>query len=208
MPSAPAPPPPPPPPPPALQQPFSSGGHAGSREPQTRLEQPVVPAHGPPGSFLVELFVYNGHPFKHHWAYFVRSSHGPGRGVKIHATGDVNHGFTLEFKRGYDLGHTDDQQPTTRIPLQYIDGRNVDERAMFNNGVSKIDDAPVCRFESSAYKIKAPEKSLHSAGTKAAPKTRVMQRDCQTWIVESANQLVADGIFTRDVADYLHVLKQ
>ena len=35
-----------------------------------------------------------------------------------------------------------------------------------------------------------------------------MQRNCQTWIIESADQLVADGIFHADVAAYLHALEQ
>lgn len=30
---------------------------------------PEVPAVGPTGAFMVELLIFNGYPFKDHWAY-------------------------------------------------------------------------------------------------------------------------------------------
>lgn len=125
---------------------------------------PTVAPKGPEGAFLVELLVYNGSPFKDHWAYFVRSNTAPSKGVVLHATGDVRNGFKFEIKRAYDLDETN--RKPDRIPLQWVDARYFDERAMFNNGVAMLDTVPVCRFEASAHKVKAPEKSLNSTDKK------------------------------------------
>ncbi|GFF36175.1 hypothetical protein IFM46972_04799 [Aspergillus udagawae] len=195
-------PPPPPPPPPS----------AGGAPAPTLVPQPLAVAEqGPPGAFLVELLIFNGHPFKDHWAYWVRSHANKEIGVKIHATGDVRNGFEFEIKRSSNF-HTTEIPPTKRIPLQWVDGQYFDEKAMFNNGVYKIDSVPLCRFEASAHKIKAPGKSLNttsdtilSAGNIGK---RVTQRNCQTWIVESAEQLAKDHIFRREIADYLCAIEQ
>ncbi|KAJ4215887.1 hypothetical protein NW757_014684 [Fusarium falciforme] len=191
------PPPPPPPPPPSFKAAVPASGPA----------PPVVANKGPAGALLVELIVYNGSPFKDHWAYFVRSSFHPSIGVIIHATGDVRNGFRFEVKRNYDFAVTS-TVPTSRIPLQWIDGEFLNEKAMLNNGVYKADNAPVCPFEESVHKVKAPEKSLNAASQSGVPQKRVVQRNCQTWIVESADQLVADRILSPEVAAYLHAIKQ
>ncbi|KAK5993518.1 hypothetical protein PT974_06950 [Cladobotryum mycophilum] len=189
---------PPCPPPPPLLQPI-----ARTRTPPPRPEPPAVASTGPVGAFLVELLTYNGHPFKDHWAYFVRSHASPDIGVKIHATGSVANGFEFEVKRYHNLNDTTDV-PTKRIPLQWIDAGYFDQDAMLNFGQAKIDNVPVCGFEASLYKVPAPEKTLNSAATSGR---RITQRDCQTWIVESADQLVKDGILSQEVADFLHSYK-
>ena len=143
-----APPPPPPPPPPAAETPSGP-------------EPPVVAEEGPDGAFLVELLAYRGWPFKDHWAYWVRSHADHEVGVLIHATGDVRSGFQFEVKRNHDFNATGNR-PTTRVPLQWVDAEYFDENAMFNNGKRKVDDTPVCGFEASAYKVKAPEKTLNA----------------------------------------------
>ncbi|KAH1338197.1 hypothetical protein KXV55_008234 [Aspergillus fumigatus] len=107
---------------------------------------PTVASRGPPGAFLVELLIYN---------------------VMIHATGDVRNGFKFEIKRSHDF-RTTQNPPTKRIPLQWVDGQYFDEKAMFNNGQYKVDDVPVCRFESSVHKIKAPGKSLNATSDTAS----------------------------------------
>jgi len=144
--------PPPPPPPPAFE----------SVAPRPTPRPPTVPPDGPAGAFLVQLFVFNGSPFKDHWAYFVRSNARHTQGVVLHATGDVNNGFRLEFKRMHDLD-TADEVPSEIIPLQWVDAQYFDETAMLNNGNPVIDAVPVCPFEASACKVKAPGKSLNSA---------------------------------------------
>ncbi|KAM5433021.1 hypothetical protein MferCBS31731_007244 [Microsporum ferrugineum] len=193
---APAPPPPPPPP---------AGKKAPTLPPAPK--PPVVASKGPAGAFLVQLLVYNGSPFKDHWAFWVCSHTHPDLGVLIHATGDVKNGFKFEVKRGYDFRVTGNI-PMKRIALQWVDAQYFDEKAMFNNGKVKIDNGPVCGFEASAYKVKAPGKTLNAANDMAASGKKIIQRNCQTWIVESADQLVKDYIFSRDVAIYLHTIKQ
>lgn len=110
---------------------------------------------------MVELLIWNGSPFKDHWAYFVGSHADPNIGVKIHATGNVRSGFEFEIKRSENLQTTDDI-PSTRVPLQWVDAKYFEEKAMFNDGEYKIDHMPVCGFERSAYEIKAPGKILNT----------------------------------------------
>ncbi|KAJ5360792.1 hypothetical protein N7517_009983 [Penicillium concentricum] len=159
------------------------------------------------GAFMVELLIWNGSPFKDHWAYFVRSRADPDIGVKIHATGNVRSGFKFEIKRSENLQTTDDI-PSTRVPLQWVEEKYFDEKAMLNDGEYKVDNTPVCRFESSVYEIEAPGKSLNTVSDGAKPGRKVIQRDCQTWIVESADQLRRDNIFSEEVVAYLHAIKQ
>ncbi|KAB8223467.1 hypothetical protein BDV33DRAFT_200445 [Aspergillus novoparasiticus] len=190
--------PPPPPPPPSVGK--------------TAPKPPSVASEGPAGAYLVELLIFNGWPFKDHWAYWVRSHSSPDIGVQLHATGDVRNGFVFQIKRNYDFHDENSECPSTRIPLQWIDRKFLDERAMMNNGLFKLDDVPVCGFEASVYKVKAPEKSLNTVTESAIAEgqkgQKVNQRNCQTWIVESADQLVRDGIFNQEVATYLHAIEQ
>ncbi|OXN24561.1 hypothetical protein CDV57_05003 [Aspergillus fumigatus] len=199
-------PPPPPPPPPPL-----SAGVVPAPASAPQPEPPTVAEQGPPGAFLVELLIYNGHPFKDHWAYWVRSHTDKDLGVKIHATGDVRNGFELEIKRSSNF-RTNELPPTKRIPLQWVYGQYFDEKAMSNNGEHKIDNVPVCQFEASAHKIKAPGKSLNTTSDASSSAgnvgKKVTQRNCQTWIVESAEQLVKDNIIRREIADYLCAIEQ
>ncbi|RAL01362.1 uncharacterized protein BO80DRAFT_424911 [Aspergillus ibericus CBS 121593] len=193
--------PPPPPPPMSTERDFTL---------PTSPQPPSVAATGPAGDFLVQLLIYNGHPFKDHWAYWVCSHTSPDYGVMIHATGDVRNGFKFEVKRGHDFLATQNP-PSKRIPLQWVSGEYFDEAAMLNNGQYKIDNNPVCRFEASAHKVKAPEKSLNTTDNKslgASVGKKVTQRNCQTWIVESADQLVRDNMLSRDVANYLRAIQQ
>ncbi|KAJ5794014.1 hypothetical protein N7457_000613 [Penicillium paradoxum] len=171
------------------------------------VSKPKVASKGSIGAYMLELLTWNGSPFKDHWAYFVRSNTDPDIGVKIHATGDVRNGFEFEIKRSENLQQTDDI-PSTRTPLQWIDAEYFDPKAMLNNGKYKIDDVPVCHFERSVYKIKAPGKGLNIVGDEIKLGKKVILRDCQTWILESANQLLCDKILSQEVVDYLHTIKQ
>ncbi|KAJ5950333.1 uncharacterized protein N7479_008746 [Penicillium vulpinum] len=169
--------------------------------------KPTVSPTGPTGAFMVELLIWNGSPFNDHWAYFVRSRADPNIGVKIHATGNVRNGFEFKIKRSENLQTTDDI-PSTRVPLQWLDAGYFDETTMLNDGKYKIDNMPVCRFERSVYAIKAPGKSLNTVSDGAKPGRKVIQRDCQTWIVESADQLRRDNILSNEVVAYLHAIQQ
>ncbi|KAH2768779.1 hypothetical protein KXW60_005272 [Aspergillus fumigatus] len=172
------PPPPPPPPPPPL-----SAGVVPAPAPAPQPEPPTVAALLEPSS----------------------------SNFKIHATGDVRNGFEFEIKRSSNF-RTNELPPTKRIPLQWVDGQYFDEKAMSNNGEHKIDNVPVCQFEASAHKIKAPGKSLNTTSDVSSSAgnvgKKVTQRNCQTWIVESAEQLVKDNIIRREIADYLCAIEQ
>ncbi|KAF4212692.1 hypothetical protein CNMCM8980_000785 [Aspergillus fumigatiaffinis] len=104
--------PPPPPPPPSADRASTL---------TTVPHPPTVTARSPPRAFLVELLIYNGHPFKDHWAYWVRSRVSPDLGVMIHATRDVRNRFKFKIKRSHDF-RTTQNPPTKRIPLQWVDG--------------------------------------------------------------------------------------
>ncbi|RAK97345.1 uncharacterized protein BO80DRAFT_496399 [Aspergillus ibericus CBS 121593] len=171
---------------------------------------PRIPPTRPPNSLLLELHIFNGHPFNDHWAYWIPSPGDPNIGVKIHATGDVRNGFIFEIKRSHDL-RTSPDIPTKRIPLQWLDWQYVDEKVMFNDGVENIDSTPVCGFEERLYKVEVPEKTLNSVGDGGEGRAvgrRIVQRDCQTWIVESAEQLVREGILGREVGEFLRRIEQ
>ncbi|KAM0387150.1 hypothetical protein FCULG_00012247 [Fusarium culmorum] len=173
--------------------------------PPQLVPRPVVCESRPPGTLLLHLAIHSGGSFKNHWGYFIQSEHNPAFGTIVHVVGDVKNGFEFEVKRNHDF-NTTSPAPLHIIPLQWIDGKYFNE-AMLNNGVQELDDKPVCDFEKCVYKIKPPKGSLNSA-TSDAPRARVDGKDCQTWILESANQLVADGIMHPDIAAYLDAIKQ
>lgn len=79
--------PPPPPPPPAA--PAGNRAQTATTTPQP----PAVTAIGPPGTFKIELLIFNGYSYKDHWAYWVGSHSNPDIGVLIHAVGDVEKGL-------------------------------------------------------------------------------------------------------------------
>ncbi|KAF5636137.1 hypothetical protein F52700_5451 [Fusarium sp. NRRL 52700] len=162
---------------------------------------PVVSEKRPQGSLLLELIKHNGAPFNDHWAYFVQSTSEPCVGIVYEAVGDVRSGFQRQIRRNHDL--TSDL-PSSRIPLQWIDAKFINEELMLHSQGSM----PVCIFEESLHKVKVPEKTLNNTRESGPPKKRIAQRNCQTWIVESADQLVADGILSLDIAAYLHATKQ
>ncbi|EGX88141.1 hypothetical protein CCM_09277 [Cordyceps militaris CM01] len=190
------------PPPPPLPRPTVSS--ANQRSAPT---PPSVPPNGPAGALLLELLTANGYPFKDHWSYFLGSRGNADVGVVVHATGDVAHGFRLEAKRAFDLGGPGNA-PNKRTPLQWLDARHFDEQAMLNHGVLAFDAEPVGAWEESVHKVRAPGKTLNTVGEEGAPGKKVTQKNCQSWIVESAEQLVADGMLSPDVAAYLRALEQ
>ncbi|ODA77341.1 hypothetical protein RJ55_06969 [Drechmeria coniospora] len=163
-------PPPPPPPPPASMPPPPR---------PSAPKAPIVAPKGPEGAFRVELLVFNGHPFKDHWSYWVRSHRDHDIGVLINATGDVRSGFQFEIKRNYNVKESS-RAPMERIPLQWIDSKYFDEKATFSNGVPKEDCVPVCAFEVSVHRIKVPGKTLNSVDDAARRGKRIAQRNCQT----------------------------
>ncbi|KAL3496312.1 hypothetical protein BJX62DRAFT_232424 [Aspergillus germanicus] len=169
---------------------------------------PSTSIPGLEGAYLVHLLIYNGTPFHDHWAYWIQSRQNNDSGILIHAAGNVRVGFEFEIKRsyGWDDGET---PPTKRVPLQWVSGEYISDNAMVTSGDEEVDRIPVCPFEEVVHKVEVPVKSLRSVNSEATgvPK-RIVQRDCQTWIVEAAEQLVNEGIFNNEVASYLRAIQQ
>ncbi|KAL2838561.1 hypothetical protein BJY01DRAFT_219941 [Aspergillus pseudoustus] len=169
---------------------------------------PAVPTTGPDGAFLVELLVFNGAPFHDHWAYFVRSHGNSDTGTLIHAAGNVRVGFEFQIKRSHDLREPENL-PTKRIALQWVDKEYVSENAIATSGDEEAHCIPACAFEEVVHRVKVPIKSLRAVDDKAtAVPRRIIQRDCQTWMVESAEELVKEHIFSAEVAAYLRAIQQ
>lgn len=142
--------------------------------PPPQIPPPVVPEAGPPGSLLLHLVMYSGGTFNNHWNWYIRSSYDPSIGTIIHTPGDVHNGFRFEIKRYHDF-RDEPSMPLHIIPLQWIDGRYLDETAMFNNGCRVDNDRPVCEFERSVHKVKPPGKSLNSVTSVSTSEHGVMQ---------------------------------
>ncbi|KAJ5691253.1 hypothetical protein N7488_011988 [Penicillium malachiteum] len=167
--------------------------------------QPIVPPKPDENEILVELLIFNGAPFKDHWAYWVCSRDDPLIGVKVHVIGDVRTGFEFQAKRSHSL-HSSTNLPSKRVPLQWVSAHFFDE-AMFNNGFEKDDDMPIAPFEVTARLAEPPGKTLNTNISEWPVRRRIIQRDCQTWVCESADKLVGGGIF-REVAAYLRAITQ
>lgn len=65
---------------------------------------------------------------------------------------------------------------------------------MLNYGVLKFDAEPVCAFEESLHSVKTPGKTLNTIGETSATGMKIVQKNCQSWIIESADQLVRDSL--------------
>lgn len=144
--------------------------------PPPQIPSPVVPEDGPPGSLLLHLVMYSGGTFNNHWNWYIRSRHDPSIGTIIHAPGDVHSGFRFEIKRYHDF-RDETSMPLHIIPLQWIDGKYLDEEAMLNNGHRVDDDKPVGEFERSVHKVKPPGKSLNAVTSVSTFKNRSVRSD-------------------------------
>ncbi|KAJ5740711.1 hypothetical protein N7493_000583 [Penicillium malachiteum] len=172
--------------------------------------QPIVPPKPDGNEILVELLIFNGAPFKDHWAYWVCSRDDPLIGVKVHVTGDVRTGFEFQAKRSHSL-YSSTNLPSKRVPLQWVSAHFFDE-AMFNYGIDKDDDTPIGPFEVTARLAEPPGKTLNIVDerniSERPVRRRIIQRDCQTWVCESSDKLVEGGIFKDEVAAYLRAITQ
>jgi hypothetical protein len=74
----------------------------------------------------------------------------------------VRNGFELQLKRDHDLSQ-DSPRPSSRIPLQWIEGRLTDEQATLDREHGMGDQLkPMSEFEKSVFKVKAPLKTLNA----------------------------------------------
>ncbi|KAK4039887.1 hypothetical protein C8A01DRAFT_16167 [Parachaetomium inaequale] len=213
----PGPPPPPPPPPPfpiLTSTPRSSNPQHDPNNPQTGKNPPPpqttaidlgIPSSPPHAdSVLVSLLMHNGWPFADHWEYFFVSPDDPEKGVVVLAAGDVRGGFWLEVKRGWHFDSLELQGRVRMVRLGWVAGEGVFEGE--RDGEVLVEGVPRCEFERILFKVPAPEKTLRAVDSnqgEPGKRTRITQRNCQTWVVESAEQLVREGIFEQRVVDYL-----
>ncbi|KAK4203151.1 hypothetical protein QBC40DRAFT_318501 [Triangularia verruculosa] len=204
------PPPPPPPPPPApAPAPRPTPITPASAQPWLTVAPPAL-NRPRTGYILVSLAIYNGYPFKDHWAFFLRQSSSASNGILVHAEGNVRDGFIFEIKRNHDFAVTGNVPAL--IDLHWVDGRFFNQ-GMWNNGHHRVErpGVPTCPFELSVARAPAPRRSLNPveerAPTPARP-ARIRQRNCQTWIVEAGAMLVQDQMIPEDVLEYLLAIKQ
>ncbi|KAK3898096.1 hypothetical protein C8A05DRAFT_19265 [Staphylotrichum tortipilum] len=197
----PSPPPAPPPPtlfPPTHQPPTTTT--ATTTATTTLPTPPPIPTTAPPNTLLVSLLVYNGWPFADHWEYFVSSPADPEVGVVVQAAGDVRGGFWLEVKRGWRVGMVADRGGgVRRVGLGWVGEEYF--RGDGDAGLEKL-----CGFEGVLFRARAPGKTLRSVdgkGGATAGRERITQRNCQTWVVEAAEEGVKEGIWGQEVVDYL-----
>ncbi|KAH6646802.1 hypothetical protein BKA67DRAFT_684197 [Truncatella angustata] len=122
--------------------------------------------------------MWSGAPYKDHWAYWVRSHVNSAEGVLIHAAGDVMNGFRSEFKRHHDFRITGNP-PDEEIPLQLVESR-ISTRKPCQRWTIQAGLLTSLRIEASAYKMKAPEKSLNAANDSTKSGTEIKPRNCQT----------------------------
>ncbi|KAK0666964.1 hypothetical protein QBC41DRAFT_229372 [Cercophora samala] len=202
----PPPPPPPPLPPPELLQPPASK-NAPQQKPSPDLN---VPSTGPPNSVSLSLLVYNGWPFANHWEYFIASPTHPNVGVILQAAGNVKDGFWLEVKRGWDIS-LPGQKPDQILRLGWVPKSRVEPLgSVFRVGEDQVIELePKSELEKTLFKVPAPDKTLRDAvDDQIDRRSKIMQRNCQTWVVETSQLLVKEGLLEQRVVDYLLANKQ
>jgi len=136
----------------------------------------------------VFIISYNaGGLFEDHWGLWIPSAANPDIGTIIHVKGDSLKGFELEFKRNYNRTITS----AIYIPYEIAD---VDPKYIVDtkgDGKPFADTIAHDKIEQQALLIPAPPKSLKPAGS--GEKAEI--KNCQTWMYELVNALIADEIF-------------
>ncbi|KAK0714407.1 hypothetical protein B0T21DRAFT_375833 [Apiosordaria backusii] len=201
----------PPPPPPPLPPPDLLQGPGSKHAPEPKASPNLnIPATGPPNSVPVSLLIYNGWPFANHWEYFIASPTHPNLGVVLQAAGNVKEGFWLEIKRGWDIS-LPGQKPNQIVRLGWVTDELVEPpETVFRVGQeTMIEQEPRCELEKMLFRVPAPEKTLRDAvDDQIDRRARIMQRNCQTWVVETSELLVKEGILEQQVVNYLLAKKQ
>ncbi|KAG7135692.1 hypothetical protein HYQ46_008860 [Verticillium longisporum] len=118
-------------------------------------------------------------------------------GVLIHATGDVKKGFKFDVKRSCDFTTTAQSSRRQSAAATALQNVKVPGKS-FNESKRAI--------LSPTYRFWCPLVGHYDLTAKSG--TMVLQRNCQTWIVESADELVARSFFEKEVAAYLDAIEQ
>jgi len=93
-----------------------------------------------------------------HWAIFVPTIDSSTKGKVIQVTGNPFMGFTLEFKRNYDIEN--ESRAHHMLPLALIDDKHIGDSTIDGNGGSSTDSNARDKLESEAKKIVPPGFSM------------------------------------------------
>ncbi|KAL9098095.1 MAG: hypothetical protein Q9163_006178 [Psora crenata] len=138
----------------------------------------------------IKLLVYHSPLFPAHWALFIPLTTNAQVGKLIQAMGDAKTGFTLEFVRNYNLAFTTRQHSV--LPLAVVESSHVVD--VPGNETESKDREAVDPIEMKALAVPVPGPSLRSLSSSEST-TRVQIKNCQTWLRELVEGLIADGIF-------------
>jgi len=137
----------------------------------------------------IYIFSYSNPTFAAHWAFWIPTIDNPKVGKVIQVTGDAISGYEHEFKRNYDV------TASNRIPsinlLSSVEDRFVVD--VPGDGSQTEDMTPHDAIEHAALAIHAPGPSLRKPSEQ---KTRVPIKNCQTWLRQLVEKLIADGIMS------------
>ncbi|KAJ3502975.1 hypothetical protein NLJ89_g8643 [Agrocybe chaxingu] len=150
----------------------------------------------------VFLFVTPSPLFPAHWGLAIPDIDESTWVKVIHATGSVAEGFEHAFKRDYNT-----ELSTTRYKKVFL-GDVAQEHIVYKKDPScpeepRIDTAPVDRMEEIALAVPAPAASLNTVKDTSKPGTRVLVKNCQTWMREYVQALIAAGVSKQDALDIL-----
>ncbi|KAI0867085.1 hypothetical protein F4860DRAFT_18185 [Xylaria cubensis] len=136
----------------------------------------------------IYLIVYNSPLFPAHWALWIPSQENQTIGKRIHVEGDAATGFQLSFDRNYDK--TQDSRKHEIIILAEVDDGHVIDTP--GDGSNNVDREPKDAIESVAVKVPPPGPSLLSVARTRG--TKVIIKNCQTWLVDVVSALHQEGI--------------
>lgn len=108
----------------------------------------------------IQLLVYNSRLFNAHWSIFVPRTDNPHLGSRLHATGSVVGGFTLEFVRNYNV--LSDNRPLQRIDLAVVPADCIKDTEG-DEEIVESDARPIDRLEQVIVTVPAPGPSMRSA---------------------------------------------
>ncbi|KAL1841532.1 hypothetical protein VTJ49DRAFT_6961 [Mycothermus thermophilus] len=158
----------------------------------------------------------------------VDASHASDIGTVLQAKGNVREGFVLEVKRGWDISQPG-QRPDRVVRLGWVDRGLLEPvgEVLFGEGLGCSDErvktgsdggrTPVieencearCGFEKIVFRVPAPGKTLRDAEVDGVERrARITQRNCQTWIIETAVLLAGEGVLEHGIVEYLKATKQ
>jgi hypothetical protein len=135
----------------------------------------------------IYLAVFANGPKPAHWSIWIPTGGQGLKGKMIHVVGNPATGFFLEFKRNYDL-------QLTRTRYQIIQLGEVHDQVVADaaaNATATRDTTARDRLESTATVVTPPIKSPNPFDP-AAP-------NCQNWIFDFIEKLIADGFVDASV---------